>query len=104
MSEYTDSVAHYLEGLDVDVGFCPGCRECGCDCEDADSCDCDPDVMDEGHFSWSQCDGCGSRFGGDRYSAHGITREGKILHLDVCSDCLMYLANGEEPEEWSVAP
>ena len=60
---------------------------------------CEPE--DEGSFSWSQCDACGSSLGGDRYAAHGFlkgTRE--IIHLDVCVDCLLYLANGDEPEEW----
>lgn len=28
-----------------------------------------PTCDDEGGFSWSQCDGCGSRLGGDRFDA-----------------------------------
>ena len=38
--------------------------------EDGDlwsSCDCED--WDEGHFSWSSCDECGSRLGGDRFYA-----------------------------------
>ena len=55
----------------------------------------------EPSFSWSQCEGCGSRLGGDRHPAHatvGLNHE--VVHLDVCVDCVMYLANGDEPENW----
>lgn len=52
----------------------------------------------EGSFSPSSCELCGSRLGGDRYPAHGVNDDGEIIHYDICSDCLFYLANGELPD------
>lgn len=67
------------------------------------------DMANEPHLSWSRCDGCGSHLGGDRHPAHGIiadtTEEAQkpdrtITHFDVCTDCVMFHANGDEPEDW----
>jgi hypothetical protein len=61
------------------------------------------EVADEGSFSRQYCECCGSALGGNRYAAHGwldgITDIEHLIHLEICQDCLMYLANGEEPEE-----
>ena len=59
------------------------------------------ELASEPSFSWAPCECCGSSLGGDRYPAHGIDPDdanGSVVHLDVCADCLMYLANGDEPE------
>lgn len=97
---------------------CPKCRGFGevdyapCDyCKGDGEVDVSPndtrriDIANEPYFSWSSCDSCGSHLGGDRHPAHGSLklfpdREGVIVHLNVCTDCLCYLANGDEPEEW----
>lgn len=56
-------------------------------------------VFDEGGFSWSGCGICGSSLGGTMESWHGVDAEGRILHFDdACVDCVVYLANGDEPE------
>jgi hypothetical protein len=52
------------------------------------------DVLDEGSFSWRPCELCGSTLGGDRFIAH----TGRGDHLEICADCLVYLANGEVPQ------
>ena len=26
--------------------------------------------------------------------------DGEVVHLDICENCLMFHANGDEPEEW----
>lgn len=131
MSAFTDAVKRGLEGLEhVSAGACPGCHECGLDDDDCKTCDgigeiedgtpckdcggtgsipVDPedhrqlDLANEPHFSWHECDCCGSHLGGDRHPAHGIAKindRETLVHLDVCTDCLCYLANGDEPEEW----
>ena len=90
MSDYTDAVEHQLKGIE------------------AVSINSD----DHDDFSWSQCDGCGSTFGGARYGASGlIPRVGATIAdgadtitLSVCVDCVMFLANGEEPDEWVQHP
>ncbi len=93
---YIESVDHYLKGIDhVSPGNCLSCLECNPDGIDAETFE--QDHPDEGGFSWAQCDGCGSTFGGDRYAGHG-TIKGELIHLDLCVDCLMYLANGDEPD------
>ena len=89
LTEFQKAVESGLEGLDaVSPGAMPD-RVC-----------CEDNEHDEPYFSWSPCDCCSSRLGGDRYAAHGIDEDGDIVHLDVCVDCLMYLANGDEPEDW----
>ena len=102
MSQFTESVEHYCEGLTVAVG----CR--GIKCEYADG---DEDHQCEPSFSWTQCDSCGSRFGGDREQATGIPNdfkagegESRFVDMSICVDCIMYHANGDEPETWSIAP
>ena len=100
MSKFTESVDTYLEGIEcVSAGACPGCEEC--ELGNVDSMESPEwDQANEGSFSWSQCETCGSRLGGDRFPSHGFSEDGEIVHLDVCVDCLIYLANGDEPEEW----
>ena len=44
--------------------------------------------------------GTGSRLGGDRHAAHGLDQNGDLVHMDVCIDCLLFLANGDEPSDW----
>jgi hypothetical protein len=96
MSDFAERVEHYLKGIEhVSTGPCPGCDECGLgDVEDMAS----PDYESAGEpsFSWSDCDCCGSSLGGDRHPAHG-TYHGDLIHLDVCTDCVMYLEYGDEP-------
>lgn len=55
----------------------------------------DRELAEEAHFSWHACESCGSRLGGDRHPAHGVDKEGNILHLSICVDCLSYLNYGQ---------
>ena len=84
-SPYARQVEHALAGLEaVSTGLCLGCSEC------ADA---------EAHFSWRPCGICDSRLGGDREVWHAIV-DGEIQHYDdACVDCVMFLANGVEPDE-----
>jgi hypothetical protein len=95
MSDFVDAVERGLEH--VSVGYLPY-ADCG-DCPEEQN----EDVGDEGFFSWQSCDCCGSHLGGDRFAAHGIDSGGNGIHLDICVDCLVYIANGDEPEYISVA-
>ncbi len=93
MSRFTEAVERALNGLEhVSVGYVPydKCGECP---EEQDE-----SIGDEGYFSWSACDCCGSGLGGTRYAAHGIDANGDIVHLNVCQDCVWYITYGEEPE------
>jgi len=128
-SPFVKAVERGLEGLEhVSTGACVGCYECGleesapcpeCNGDGVFGCkgcggdgvvdityDNNPQLMDlanEPHFSRVACDCCGSHLGGDRHPAHGIAKindRETLVHLDVCTDCLVYLANGDEPEEW----
>lgn len=57
-------------------------------------------VDSESSFSWSSCGICGSTLGGDREIWHGLDDlTGTLYHFDdACTDCVVYLANGDEPE------
>lgn len=101
MSDYTERVAAGTSGLEfVSVGYADGCRDCKYHGY--------TEELAEPYFSFRECDFCGSRLGGDRHPAHGITTEkaddgsGRLCHCAVCTDCLFYIANGEEPEEDNV--
>jgi len=58
-------------------------------------------AYDEAHFSWGDCDICGSSLGGDREVWHAIDCDtGELVHGDsACVDCIMYLANGVLPDD-----
>lgn len=114
LTDYALAVESGLEGLHaVSTGTCPGCADCaeahGFDASDADSmaeyeAARDYGTLDEASFSWSPCGICGCRLGGDRYFWHAIRvgdESREILHFDdACTDCVYYLANGDEPENW----
>lgn len=92
MSAFTDAVADRTGHLHAfSVGACSN-REC---CGEYD---------DEGEFRWwPPCFSCGSTFGGNRHPAHYLV-DGEIERERVCVDCLLYHANGDEPEDWRAHP
>lgn len=96
MTQFTDQVAIYCKGLDT---IAIGCL--GIECEHADG---DEEHRCEPSFSSVQCDSCGSSLAGDRETAYGMWTEmnGELMtiEMDVCVDCVMYHANGDEPEDW----
>jgi len=58
------------------------------------------DVLAEGSFQRGPCDICDSRLGGNYFPWHAVTSDDKILHGEsACMDCVVYLANGDVPEE-----
>jgi hypothetical protein len=102
MSEFSDRVKRGLEGLEhVSTGLCPGCETCaknyGMPLEDFKV---EYDALTyEGGFSWRPCGICGNELGGNREVWHAIM-DGEIRHYpNACIDCVVYLANGDEPEE-----
>lgn len=96
MSKFTRAVQRGLEGLEhVSTGLVRGCEECGTPPEEESE-----DWPDEGCFSGSSCDSCNSHLAGDRYAAHAFTSERELIHLNICVDCLMFIANGDEPDRW----
>ena len=102
MSTYTEAVDRELKGL---KGAIPGATACCPTCTDANPLpDGDQthwhDAASEGGFGWQACDACGSNLAGDRHPAHAFDDDKNLYHLEICTDCLMYLANGDEPESW----
>jgi hypothetical protein len=103
MTEKTPFIAAielYCEGGYV----APGCAGPKCefatDEPDPENHQCEPS------FSWCQCDSCRSTLGGDRHPAFFIPdawpkdRSLEPFEIDICTDCVMYWANGDEPDEW----
>lgn len=114
MSAFTESIEHYCKGLTVSPGAAACCDECrtsyGCD-DDADTETAQQYLYEnaEPYFSGGQCDSCGSTYAGDRDAAHGIPHDFKagedtIIHMTICTDCVLFHANGDEPEEWYQTP
>jgi len=80
----------------------PG-ASCHCeDCVSAFGTSDQSEMIDEGGFSYSDCECCGSSLGGDRYAAHSFSsldvEYALLIHWDICIDCRDYLANGELPQ------
>lgn len=119
--KYTAAVERNLAGLEfVSTGPCPGCSECaeafGYEDDDdekpgartaVEKYDADYEagkVEAQATFSRQDCGICGSSLGGDREVWHGrsiMHPQWGILHYDdACTDCVMYLANGDTPERW----
>lgn len=119
---YQDSVAYHLKDLNaVSTGACLECEDCGLGLKTCPHCDGEkidieqeegacPNCSGSGYiapsldeftsanessFSWHACEACGSTLGGDRHPAHGVDKDGAILHLSVCTDCLYYLNYGQ---------
>ena len=105
MSTFTNDVARGTEGLtNLSSGHCPGCETCRKDLdyqtmEDLALAYEHDEIVEEPSFSWYPCDCCGTAQAGDRYAAHGLDHNREVIHLEVCVDCVLYLANGQEPEE-----
>ena len=95
---YPREACETCKGEDADGETCDSCNgrgtTCACtSCEDAGE--------DEGSFSWRACETCGSSLGGDRYAAHALIMgaDKALVHLDVCTDCLFFIANGDTPTD-----
>lgn len=112
MSDYFLAVEDGLEGLRaVSTGHsteCGDCAEgCGYDASSEESMEefaraVENGYAEESHFSWSGCQICGMHKGGDMHPWHAIDADGEVMHFSrACVDCVMFLANGEEPENWS---
>lgn len=88
--QWVKEVDDGVDGIEAfSVGTCHACDECN-----PEGVDEDVELEAEGVFSWASCDTCGCSLGGDRHPAHGWF-EGSLVHFDVCTDCLLYFANGE---------
>lgn len=101
MSAYTDAIDRNLKGLEnVNAGIarqvCPTCDNAhdGVSDENLEA------IGDEGGFSCESCDCCGSHYHGNRFAAHAHSPKYGWIHLEICEDCLMFIANGDEPETW----
>jgi hypothetical protein len=90
-------------------GHCPHCKTCAEDLgfKSVKAYDAAYEagrVVDEPHFSWRPCQVCGTTLGGDRECFHYL-RDGKVEHGErMCTDCMLYLANGDVPETWQASP
>lgn len=108
MSKYTDAVERTLAELKYpSIGACPGCEQCrdlfapDMTMEEFEEAWHSGDIFEEGSFSWSGCGICGSRLGGDMHVWHWVDDDNEIIHEDdACIDCVMYMCNGDEPDEW----
>lgn len=97
---FAERFTRHWQGLHVAAGASCGCKDCGLeDLERPDDDYARYENAGEPNFSWSKCPSCGG-LAGDRYPAHYWNDDGTITgHVDVCQDCLMFMANGDVPEE-----
>ena len=97
----------------ISSGVCCSCGECQhqydmsepqiADAQDKGA------IVEEGSFSWANCDCCKRDIAGDRHTAHALLQDTTTIegikklsyfneHLEICSDCLEYIANDTIPE------
>lgn len=108
MSKFTDAVERGLKNLKfASTGVCPGCEQCrdifapDLTMEEFEEAWQSGDIEESSSFSHSECGICGTRLGGDRYIWHWVDDKNNIIHEDdACQDCVLYMANGDEPDEW----
>jgi hypothetical protein len=108
MSEYTDAFELNMKDVEApSVGACPGCETCwehfGPDAETIEEFDEmyeRGEVCDEASFSWHGCACCGTSLGGDRHVWHYIWDDEIVHDDDCCTDCALFMSNGDEPEDW----
>lgn len=58
-----------------------------------------PSVGDETGFSHIPCWTCERPLGGNRYELNYVGSDTEVYTEEICIDCAMYIANGEEPIE-----
>jgi hypothetical protein len=64
-AEWQAGVAREWDSVeDAQMGSGPLCDSV----DDTGHCSCDEECLYEGWFSWSRCEGCGSKLGGTRYN------------------------------------
>ena len=112
MSKFVEAFERGTSGKrGVSTGECPGCVRCA---EQHDMSLAEHErawrageVDSEGSFSWRPCGICGTTLGGNRHVWHWIRggdesgKGGEIEHEDdMCTDCMLFSANGDEPESW----
>jgi hypothetical protein len=94
------------KGLEaISCGLCSQCSDCQSTFDESEiglERLIDKGLCDEGGFSRSGCDTCGNCLGQNLYAGHALIQlDGKqvLTHLEICQDCLMYIANGQLPGE-----
>lgn len=111
MSEFSEAVERGLAGMTgISSGTCPGCAECmeidGHSDEQEHKLAWNTSDLPSasGSFSWRPCGVCGTTLGGDRNVWHWIDERDASREIhhehDMCDDCALFLASGEEPEHW----
>lgn len=100
MSQFTDKVTAFckFEGIfSITTKHCPGCEDRRDTGQQRRETDETPAHCCVPFFSHSSCECCGG-LAGDRYECNAYHEEsGQILEYDICIDCLVWFANGEEP-------
>lgn len=105
LTEFEQAIAANWPGDEIiSPGICPTCPNCQYDHNMSPrafySAYQKDEIPDESSYSNARCDCCGLYLSGDRYVAHHVTADSKVSHLEICGDCLCYLANGDIPEIW----
>ena len=106
-ANYIESFERRTRGLEaISCGLCASCSDCQSAFDVGEKklqAMIDKGLSDEGGFSRAGCDCCGSSLGQNLYAAHAlIDLDGRkvLIHLEVCSDCVMFVANGDLPKQW----
>ena len=100
--EYKERFKRHTEGLEaISCGLCASCSDCQ-STFNASELELerliDRGLCDEGGISRSGCDTCGDCQQQLLYAGHALMQlDGKqvLTHLEICQDCLMYIANGQ---------
>lgn len=104
--EFKERFKRRTEGLEaISCGLCSKCSDCQ-STFDASELELerliDRGLCDEGGISRSGCNTCGDCQQQLLYAGHAwMQLDGKevLTHLEICQDCMLYIANGQLPED-----
>ena len=58
-------------------------------------------IFDSGYSRWGVCNTCGTKKHLIKHAAHTVNDNCKLIHLDICGDCVSYFVHNEDPKDWS---
>lgn len=106
-NRFVQAFERHTKGLEaISSGLCASCSDCQSTFDASEKKLAkliDEGLSNEGGFSRSGCDTCCSSLGQLLYAGHALIEiDGKkvLTHLDLCEDCILFIANGDIPNSW----
>ena len=104
--EFKERFKRHTKGLEaISCGLCSKCSDCQSTFDVGETqleWIIQNGLCDDGGISRSGCDTCGNSLYQLLYAGHAwMQLDGKqvLTHLEICQDCMLYIANGQLPRD-----